>query len=103
MPEYYAGPQRLEELIADVFSPIEDVVTEVERLCRREAGAAEYYRTNAHLQYPNHPWLQFVATGEAEHLGWPRDYVAPASPSPTARHTRLPDSPPLPYAWDRVA
>ena len=68
--EYYNGRSRLDDLIADPTVDIRDVVREVERLCDREAQASNYYRDNPDLQYPAHPWIRFVASGQAAHLGW---------------------------------
>lgn len=67
---FYASDGDLDRMIDDITVDIRDVVAEVERLCRREAGASEYYRANPHLQYPGHPWLEFVKTGQAAYLGW---------------------------------
>lgn len=69
-PRHYVGRGDLDRLIADPAVDIHDVVREVERVCDREAGASAYYRDNPDLLYPNHPWMRFVATGEAAYLGW---------------------------------
>jgi hypothetical protein len=71
--QYYAGGSGLAELIADPSVDIHEVVREVERLCDREAHASKYYRENPHLQYAGHPWMKFVASGAATHLGWYND------------------------------
>lgn len=67
---FYAGDGTLNRLIADPMGDIHEVVREVERLCRREAHAAQYYRDHPELLGHWHPWLEFVATGEAAYLGW---------------------------------
>jgi hypothetical protein len=67
---YYAGGSRLRELVTDPSADINEVVREAERLCNREFHAAEYYRKHPELLYPAHPWMKFVATGEAAYLGW---------------------------------
>lgn len=68
---YYAGgTSTLERLITDTSVDISEVVSEVERLCRREEGASKYYRDHPELLYPSHPWMRFVASGEAAYLGW---------------------------------
>lgn len=71
MATYYASRERLDRLIADPHADISEVVAEVDLLCRREAGAAQYYRAQPDLLYSGHPWLAFVAAGHAEYLGWP--------------------------------
>lgn len=68
--KYYAGSWHLDKLVADPSVDIEEVVLEVERLCRCEAGASESYREQPNLLYPGHPWAAFVATGNAAYLGW---------------------------------
>lgn len=70
MTAYAYGIEDLTRMIDDVYSPIEDVIKEVERLCRREAQASTYYRAHPKLLFPGHPWLAFVAAGGAEYLGW---------------------------------
>ena len=71
MTSYYASTEHLEAAITDVFAPVSEVVAEVERLCRREAHAAAYYREHPELiAYAEHPWWRFVATGQAAYLGW---------------------------------
>jgi hypothetical protein len=70
MTRYYAGAWDLDRLIADPSVDISLVVCEVERLCRREAGASKYYEDNPTLLFPDHPWIAFVASGEAAYLGW---------------------------------
>jgi hypothetical protein len=79
---YYAGATDLDRLVADPAADIRDVVQEVERLCNREAHAAQYYRDHPELLGHWHPWLEFVKTGNAAHLGWepggPRPLVAEA-------------------------
>ena len=67
---HYAADGTLDRLIADPASDIHDVVTEVERLCDREAHASQYYRDHPELLGNWHPWLEFVKTGEAAYLGW---------------------------------
>lgn len=67
---FYADDATLNRLINDPTGDIHEVVREVERLCSREAGASESYRKQPDLLYPSHPWMQFVATGEAAYLGW---------------------------------
>jgi len=67
---FYANDGTLDRLIDDPMGDIHDVVREVERLCDREAGASEYYRKHPELLYPSHPWMGFVASGQAAYLGW---------------------------------
>lgn len=67
---YYAGGGDLDRLIADPAASIHDVIREVENLCDREFHASKYYRDNPHLQYAGHPWMKFVASGNAAYLGW---------------------------------
>lgn len=67
---YYANDGTLDRLIADPEADIHDVVREVERLCRREEGASQYYREHPELLRGWHPWLDFVKTGQAAYLGW---------------------------------
>jgi hypothetical protein len=66
---YYASTETLDRLIADPTVDIRDVVEEVERLCRYEAGAAASYRERPELLYPGHPWMKFVDSGEMA-VGW---------------------------------
>lgn len=70
---YYVGRGALDRLIADPGADVSEIIKQVEWLCDREAHASEYYRENPHLQYKGHPWMQFVASGGAIHLGWPAD------------------------------
>lgn len=70
---FYRGRERLDAMIEDHSIDIAEVIAEVERLCRGDAHAAVYYRENPHLNYRGHPWHQYVATGQAEHLGWSRE------------------------------
>lgn len=73
MTRYYATDDTLDRLVADPNADIADVVREVERLCRREEGASQYYREHPDLLGNWHPWLEFVKTGEAAYLGWSSD------------------------------
>jgi hypothetical protein len=66
---HYATDGTLDRLIADPAVDICDVVREAERLVRREAGAAQYYREHPELLFDGHPWLDFVASGEMV-VGW---------------------------------
>lgn len=70
---YYADRARLDRMILDLSVPIEDVVEEVERLVRREANSAAYYREEHVISddvWPFHPWGRFVDAGHAGYLGW---------------------------------
>lgn len=61
----------------------------VERLCRSEAGASESYRKQPDLLYDGHPWMQFVATGEAAYLGWEPGQRPPLLDQALCDHRKL--------------
>lgn len=70
MSRYYAGGSHLDQLVADPTADIHEVVREVERLCDRELHASKYYREHPELLRGWHPWMKFVDSGDAAHLGW---------------------------------
>lgn len=86
---FYAGDGTLNRLIADPMGDIHEVVREVERLCRREAYAAQYYRDHPELLGHWHPWLAFVSTGEAAYLGWEPGQPQPRKPEALCDHRKL--------------
>lgn len=86
---YAYSDDKLTALINDVTVPIEDVIREVERLCTREAHAAQYYRDNPHLVFRGHPWLRFVASGGAEYLGWNIGEAEGSSNTTHSKHVGL--------------
>lgn len=81
---FYKDPTTLIRLIADISVPITDVIREVERLCEADARAAEHYRKHPELLFFGHPWIRFVNTGNAAHLGWDPSPAVRNGPAPIA-------------------